>query len=368
MTASAIKWKAALALACGALALAPALAHADAPSLVAQWRFDEADGQTALEDGPFGLAGRLGASADPDAADPERIAGASGGALRFDGGSFVSLPESSRLELQAMTIQADVRAPAGPGSWRYLMSRGGRGCFSGSYGLYTAAAGGVALYVFDGRRYVVSAVARPQDVWDGAWHAIAGTFDGNALRLYVDGHPVGQPMAAALRVDYSTTSRSAAIGTYVGRCNLPYRGDLDLVRITAGALAPDALVAPAVGDGPPPPPPARLPPAAEGTVLDAPAPDAPAPAPATPAPGCAVQLSRTRITAHRRVVVRASVGVRRVTVVARRTSRGAAIAKARTSSVGVARLVIARPRAGRLTVSVAGHPSCAPALLRVVPG
>jgi hypothetical protein len=60
--------------------------------------------------------------------------------------------------------------------------------------------------------------------------------------------------------------------------------------------------------------------------------------------------------------------VRRVTVVARRTSRGAVIATARTSSSGVARLVIRRPSAGHLTISVTGHPSCAPARLRVVSG
>jgi hypothetical protein len=259
-----------------------------------------------------------------------------------------------------MTIQAVVRAPAGPGPWRYVLSRGGRRCFAGSYGLYTARAGGIALYVFDGSHYVVSAVARRQDVWDGRWHQVAGTFDGAALRLYVDGRPVGGPMPAPLRVDYSTTSQSAAIGTYVGSCELPYRGDLDLVRVMTGALAPDLAAPPDEPSGPPAP----LRPAAPGEVLDA----SPPRAPATPPAQCAIRLSRSRVAAHRKTVVSARVGVRSVTVVARRTSRGKAVAKARTSAVGVARLTIVRPRSGRLTVSVAGHPSCAPARLRVTSG
>jgi Concanavalin A-like lectin/glucanases superfamily len=349
------------------------LAHAETPGLVAQWRFDEPDGQSALDDGPFGLTGQLGASAEPDAADPVRIAGASRGALHFDGGELVRLPESSRLELQAMTIQAVVRAPASPGAWRYVLSRGARGCFAGSYGLYTAAAGGIALYVFDGRRYVVSAVARIQDVWDGRWHQIAGTFDGSALRLYVDGRPVGAPMAAPLRVDYSTTSQSAAIGSYLGRCNLSYRGDLDVVRVTAGALGPEAFATPAPGEPPAAQtgdaPVAPLPAAAQGTTLDAGDPDGTAPATAPgPRPACVIRLSRTRVSPHRRTVVRARLGVRRVTVVARRTRRGKAIAKARTSAAGVARLVFRRPPSGRLTISVAGQPSCTPARLQVASG
>jgi hypothetical protein len=369
VTTTAIRCRAASALACAALAVMAGPAHADAPGLVAQWRFDEPDGQSALDDGPFGLTGQLGASAEPDAADPVRIAGASGGALHFDGGELVGLPESSRLELQAMTIQAVVRAPESPGAWRYVLSRSARGCFAGSYGLYTAAAGGIALYVFDGRRYVVSAVARVQDVWDGRWHRIAATFDGSALRLYVDGRPVGAPMAAPLRVDYSTTSQSAAIGSYLGRCNLSYRGDLDLVRMTAGALGPDALAAPAPGDAPTAQTGAPLPAAAPGTALDAGDPDGTAPATAPgPRPACVIRLSRTRVAPHRRTVVRARLGVRRVTVVARRTRRGKAIAKARTSAAGVARLVFWRPPSGRLTISVAGRPSCTPARLQVRSG
>ena len=69
-----------------------------------------------------------------------------------------------------------------------------------------------------------------------SWHHVAGTFDGGRLRLYVDGHPVGDPSAAVLQIDYAATSSSAAFGRYVGSCDLPYVGDLRL-RAAVGRLA-----------------------------------------------------------------------------------------------------------------------------------
>lgn len=365
---SGIGWKAVSAAACTAIAIGAAPSFASASDLVAEWRFDEGAGQSALDAGPFGLDGRLGADAGPDGADPERIAGASSGALHFDGSSFVALPASSWLELQAMTVEAVVRAPASPGRWRYVLSRGGQGCYSGSYGLYTSASGGIALYVFDGARYVISATARREDVWDGGWHHVAGTFDGSSLRLYVDGRPVGEPMGAPVRIDYARTSDGASIGQYAGGCDLAYRGDIDLMRLSDRALGPEAIASAALGDkAPAGDPPAPLVPAAAGTVLDVPKPDgAPAAVPDSSRSTCAVHLSRTRLEPGRRTVVHARVGVRRVTVVARPASGGRTLAKARTSAAGVARLVIRAPRSGRLTVSVHGRPACTPAGLRIV--
>ena len=115
-----------------------------------------------------------------------------------------------------------MRAPDSPGQFRYLISRGSHGCIAGSYGLYTAAAGGIAFYVFDGARYVVSATASPADVWNGGWHHVAGTFDGRAVRVFVDGRPVGEPMDAPLRIDYAGTSALTTFGRYAGGCGLGF--------------------------------------------------------------------------------------------------------------------------------------------------
>lgn len=140
---------------------APALAE---PVLAGQWRFDEGSGQVALDDGPFAIHGVLGAAAQVDGEDPLRV----GGAPRFGNGSYVRVADGGRLNLPRLTVEATTRAAASPGTYRYLVAHGSVGCFAGAYGLYTAANGGLAFYVFDGERYFVSASARPDAVWDGA--------------------------------------------------------------------------------------------------------------------------------------------------------------------------------------------------------
>ena len=360
-------WRRALSVtavcAVAVLGLSTRPAWAAEPALVGQWRFDEFDGQVAVDDGPHRLDGRLGGTDAPDAADPERIEGASGRALRFTGATFVRLPDSDALALQTLTAEAVVRAPTSPGPWRYVLSRGSQGCTAGSYGLYTAAAGGMSFYVFDGSRYVVSATAWPGDVWNGGWHHLAGTFDGRALRLFVDGRPVGEPIDAALRIDYSATSPRAAVGQYTGACELSFRGDIDLVRLSSEARSPQALATAArdfgTGTGQAGPMPA----AAAGTVLAA----GGAASPARP-PACRVRLRS--VTRKRRTVVRVRVVVGQrplpaARIVARPTNRATILARTRTDARGRARLILLKPRTRRVRISAYHRPSCAPVQLRL---
>ena len=361
---------AALAGVAGTLGLAAPAAAAD-PTLLGQWRFDESGGQVAVDDGPQRLSGMLGSADVPDAADPGRIDGASGRALRFDGSAFVRLPDTSTLAVQALSAEAVVRADASPGSWRYLVSRGGQGCLAGSYGLYTAAAGGIALYVFDGARFVVSATARPTDVWNGAWHHVAGTFDGGSLRLYVDGRPVGEPMAAPLRIAYDGVSTRASFGQYVGDCELSFRGDMDLVRLWSGARPPGDIAQTAPGIPPAPPGAPPLPAAAEGTIIAAGDAALPGPGSQVGRPrACVVRVLRRRADGKRRTVVHVRVTIRKrplrgTRVVARRAGRQKVLASERTNAKGRARLALRSPRSGRVSITAKGRPRCTPARVRV---
>ncbi|MGZ8647543.1 MAG: LamG domain-containing protein [Solirubrobacteraceae bacterium] len=343
---------------------------AEDPSLIGQWRFDESDGQIAADDGPQGLSGRLGTSDLPDAADPGRIAGASGRALRFDGSTFVRLPDTGALAVPSLTTEAVARADASPGPWRYLVSRGGTGCLAGSYGLYTAAAGGVAFYVFDGARYVVSATARPSDVWNGGWHHVAGTFDGSELRLFVDGRPVGEPMDAPLRIEYAGVSPRASFGHYVGECQLSFSGDMDLVRLWSGARSAEAIAQTAPGVPPAPAGAGPLPAAAPGTVIAA---EEAARVRERPAAsggrGCVVKVVRRRARGKRVTVVHVRVTARKrplpaTAVVARRTGRRKVLARARTDGHGRARLAL---RSGRVSITAKRRAGCTPARVRVRP-
>jgi hypothetical protein len=391
-----------LLVALGALSIEVSTAGAVESTVVGQWRFDESGGQTAIDDGPFGLDGRLGLADGVDAHDPERIAGLSGGALRFDGRGFVRLPAASELEPGTLTLEAVVRGPSSPGQFRYVVSHGGQDCLAGSYGLYTAADGGMAFYIFDGTHFYVTAASGPADIWNGAWHHVAGVFDGRSLRLFIDGHPVGVPMAAPETIAYGLTSSDHYFGTYQGTCTLPLRGDIDLVRLWRGPLAPDfigALADKALLVAPPSGPPAVAPspesvpvateadsqatapssrttlvPIAPGTSFAAsglpPAGVAPKPGAGAPARACVVRSANKRVRAGRRTVLTVRVilrgkplkSVRVVAVDTARRKLGSAV----TTREGRARLGVKPTRHGTVALSVVGRSDCSSAALTVL--
>jgi hypothetical protein len=358
---------------------------AEAPP-AGEWRLDESDGQRVVDSGRNGLHGHLGASSSPDAADPARMPGVSGGALHFDGNTYVRLPDRPELDVQTLTTEAVVRAPSSPGAWRYVLSRGGQGCFAGSYGLYTAAAGGMAVYVFDGTRYVVSATARPSDVWDGQWHHVAGTFDGRVVRLFLDGRQVGDVIDTPMRIDYASTSIGAYLGRFVGDCSLAFSGDVDLVRLWPEAQSQAAVAAAAARElrngalptGPLPSadPPrfiAGSPPGTGSSGEPGGSGSAGSPPPAGRARRCVLRLHDKRLTPRRRTVVKVRVKVRgrparRARVVAKRAGRAAVLAAGRTRGTGWARLVFDARRVRRVRISAPKKSGCAPVYARVASG
>jgi hypothetical protein len=384
--------------------VAPGMAGAEPSSVVGQWRFDENGGQTAVDDGPYGLDGRLGLTDDVDARDPARIAGASGGALRFGGQAFVRLPSAAQLEPATLTLEAVVRADRSPGSFRYVVSHGAQGCLAGSYGLYTGRDGGIAFYIFDGRSYYLTAAAAPADVWNGAWHHVAGVYDGGALRLYVDGRPVGAPFPAPHGIAYNLTSADHYFGTYQGTCALPLTGDIDLVRMWLGPLAPaklgelaDAALGAGGGgdDGTPDDPgtPPAVPtadqedsnagapdtrpgvtPIAPGTVIAAPvAATSPPPArttPGAPARACQVKPSATTIRLGRPTTLTVHVSLRGTPlkgarIVAITAAGHHRLATARTAADGRAKLKLKTARRGTIRLKVADRSDCGSASLSV---
>ena len=56
-----------------------------------------------------------------------------------------------------------------------------------SYALYTGSNGGLRFYVSDGGAGASLSPAAGPELWDGQWHAVAGTFDGQTVRFYLDG-------------------------------------------------------------------------------------------------------------------------------------------------------------------------------------
>lgn len=220
-----------------ALTLAAPPAGARTDDLAGLWLLNEGSGQVANDLSFSGNRGQLGSTSSADAHDPEwitlpRLFLLKRAALRFSGSQSVRMPDAPSLEPDGVTVLARVRS-TGPGAFRYVMSKGAFQCENASYGLYTGGDGGLRFYVSDGTQVHLSADAGP-GLWDGAWHTVRGAFDGQELRLYVDGAQVGAPVPAPVSVYYGMpTGDDFHLGDYSGPCASPlgFVGDIDAAAV-----------------------------------------------------------------------------------------------------------------------------------------
>jgi len=221
-----------------ALAAAIPSSASAATNLGAFWHLDESSGTTAVDTSGNANNGTVNGAA--------RIAGRFGRSLHFDGNDNVLIPRSPTIEPAAVTVEGWVRGTSTPGLYKHIVSVGANSCEVASYGLYTGIGGGVSFYVSGGSsaQLAVSPAAAPASIWDGAWHHVAGTYDGTAVRLFVDGTEVGSGTPATLTIAYPLTFPDGLLGSFGGAsCLLDYIGDLDEPRIWRRALSAQELAA-----------------------------------------------------------------------------------------------------------------------------
>ncbi|HZM04011.1 MAG TPA: LamG-like jellyroll fold domain-containing protein [Candidatus Saccharimonadales bacterium] len=120
-------------------------------------------------------------------------AGVSGQALQVGAGALVEVPNNPAYETQNFTVQLYARAKA-PGLYQYMFSKSRDPAFySSSYGFYTGGSGGMIWFVVlspptaGSQAYGFVPVDAGTNVWDGGWHQLTGTWDGEFVNLYVDG-------------------------------------------------------------------------------------------------------------------------------------------------------------------------------------
>jgi Concanavalin A-like lectin/glucanases superfamily len=351
-------WGAALMLSTAVLPVALAVPATE--SRLGAWPLDEGAGGVTADASGGGHVGRLGAVAGPDPHDPAWVAGRVGSALRFDGerNQFVAIGNNATIRPARISVEAWVRRLGTPGGWRYVFSGGASGCHAAPYGLYSGPGGGLAFYVSDASGYVLSPQAAPASVWNGAWHHAAGTYDGERVRLYLDGAEVGAGSPTDLEIAYGPTAGGASIGTYRGSCDLPYTGDVDEVALHGEALSSAQVAASArrtEKQPPPGPPPVTGPPGSSA---------APPGAGAQPRAKSCLRVSVLPKTVKSGRTTPVRVTVRRAGRPAAGhsvTVRGAGVSKrARTGRKGRARLVVRPGRRGRLRVRASSQaPRCA---------
>lgn len=217
------------------------------------WPLNEGSGQTVRDWSGKGNHGFLGTTPQVDSSDPTWVDGVFwGSALRFFGGSNVTIPADDSLQPQRLTVAAWVRydennfGGSTPGTFKTVITMGDDNCQGGSYGLLTSTNQGMQFYITVDNNPVLSPAALPK-TWDGKWHHVAGTFDGKKVRLYVDGKQVGNgtSVPAGTKIQYGLpTTDDGAIGGLPGECDssfLNFRGDVDGVQIWSAALPVDTI-------------------------------------------------------------------------------------------------------------------------------
>jgi hypothetical protein len=204
---------------------------------VAHWRFNEGAGTRAADASGNGNVGTVEGGAT-------WIAGKRNGALAFDGSTgAVRVPSSPSLEPQAVTVSAWVKRSGSPGAYKYILGKGALACQSASYGLYTGPGEGLRFYVADGSDFSRSPDAGTA-VWDGAWHHVAGTFDGASIRLFVDGAEIagGTPWTTPITYAHQTAT-DLLLGDYAGCGGLAFNGAIDEPKIWSRALSATEVAA-----------------------------------------------------------------------------------------------------------------------------
>ena len=191
---------------------------------------------------------------------PATAAGIAGNALRFDGGDdevgdFVNIPHDPSLSVSPYTVEAWVFLEDGDFEEMQVLSKGAN---FGNYTLDVFGDGneisglrgdaGLSHRCADSEacsaRRVSSSDAAPRIAF-GGWTHVAGTFDGTALRIYVNGG-----LANEFLVDDEPAQSMSAL--FIGRADFGsgeflfrefFRGTVDEVRIWNVARTPEQIAA-----------------------------------------------------------------------------------------------------------------------------
>lgn len=165
-------------------------------------------------------------------------------AFSFSGAGFVEVPSKAALQPSQVSVAAWVEASS-VGPYRYIVDKGVEQC-DASYALYTGPSGGLFFYICNDT--IGGDVVSPDAgtaIWDGKYHHVVGTFDGSAVRLFVDGLQVGNGTPTAESISYASATPNIFIGSFAGDKSgtFNWRGAIDEVQVFSRALSASEIQA-----------------------------------------------------------------------------------------------------------------------------
>lgn len=207
------------------------LGQGQSNGLVGYWPLDERGGSSVADRQGSNTASLTGSArfGQAGAVDEARTA------VELDGTAYVDVPDAAAIDLAGpMTLEywarsdtlLDASVPAS--TWKGGVYK------SGAYGLGWYAGSGWRFQIVTGAtsRIVTSGGTAAEP---GRWYHLVGTYDGDWLRLYVDGTEVGASQIGSFAID----NTSAALR--IGQMSANWDGDLDEVALYRAALNSTAV-------------------------------------------------------------------------------------------------------------------------------
>ena len=195
------------------------------PDLVGWWKLDETSGLIAADASGNGNDGTL-------KGDPQWAAGMLGGAIELDGtGDYVDCGAGDPLNLtDEVTIACWMKVRTFTKAWQTIVGKGD------NYQLERNSQDDVVnFYIGTPGRRTGPGVT---NVNDGEWHHVAGTYDGAAMRLYIDGTLDKEaPNSGPLSPD----GDPLYMGESAQWPNRHFDGWIDDVRVFGGVLTADHI-------------------------------------------------------------------------------------------------------------------------------
>jgi len=202
---------------------------------VGHWKFDEGEGSIAYDSSVNNNSGILGGDGQGTDVPTWTTSGKYNSALIFDGGEdYIEVANDASLNI-TKNITLSVWAKKEADSSYAALVRGGEG--SDIYSLQSRSETNQwRMWISAGgsNKYAYSSAG-----WDSNWHHIVGTYDGETIRIYVDGI---EGTSESQSGDIDTTAETFNIGGWTGAgSSLCFTGIIDEVKVYNYALTAEQI-------------------------------------------------------------------------------------------------------------------------------
>jgi hypothetical protein len=198
------------------------------PGVVAWWTFDEAeDERVAWDYSGSGLGGVVEGAT--------RVPGVRGRALLCNGGSVTVPAAGPRLPVDAITVECWVKTDVGGQNDKWFVNNV---YYGGNSGFRLGLSGGRLCWAVPKTPWSHHLAAR-EPLPLGRWVHVAATYDGQVMRLYMDGKEVGA-LDRGGRIH--SNDYSLCLGSYEKGHRAFFTGVLDEVKIYGRALTAEEII------------------------------------------------------------------------------------------------------------------------------